>query len=291
MSEGLVTLRTAPRMHFALEREGAFEAHLDYVLTPYVAPAHAEGKLRSINVLRASFEAAGRQAEGEALIERVRSTLGRDRTVWGVKQHPDGTLGWEFYFYDWERRHADLSIASVRAMFAPIVKVTAVEGFALPWHMISVELGAAQLEGEEAAIDVYVDMRSYTLRGRHTELANVYTFHDPKTEIDHVMQRLRSSLHFDWKHDALTQLLPPWMFRCHKLCVANKRHADALYAARIPTSALQKFLVRHEWPLALRAFVDTHAHELDHLLFDVGVDFAREDGRLVTRKTGIYGFF
>ena len=291
MSNGLIALRTPHRAHFALEREGAREAHLDYVLTPYVAPANAEGKLRSINILRASFEAAGRLEQGNALIARVLETLGRDRTVWGIKKRPDGSLGWEFYFYDWERRHADLSIAALRALFAPFVNITAVETFALPWHMISVEVGAAALDGQEAPLDVYVDMRSYTLRGGLPELANLYTFHDPKTEIDHVMQRLRSSLHFDWKRDALTQLLPPWMYRCHKLCVANKRHADALYAARIPTTALQKFLARHDWPLPLRAFIDAHAHELDHLFFDVGVDFAREHDQLVTRKTGIYGFF
>lgn len=291
MNDALVPLRTRHRMPFDLEREGAFESHLDYVLTPYVAPASAEGKLRSINVLRASFEAAGRHAQGEAIIARVLATLGRNRTVWGIKRHPDGTLGWEFYFYDWERRHADLSIASVRALFAPLVNVVAEESFALPWHMISVELGAAQLDGQDAAIDVYVDMRSYTLRGGSAELANIYTFHDPKTEIDHVMQRLRSSVHFDWKRDALTQLLPPWLFRCHRLCVANKRHADALYAARIPVSALQKFLALHAWPEALRGFVETHAHELNHLTFDVGIDFAREAGALHTRKTGIYGFF
>jgi hypothetical protein len=98
-------------------------------------------------------------------------------------------------------------------------------------------------------------------------------------------------VHFDWKRDSLAELLPPWMFRCHKLCVANKRRADALYAARVTTTALERFLARHGWPRELAEFIRVHAGELDHLYWDVGVDFAREDDVVVAGKTGIYGFF
>ncbi len=139
---------------------------------------------------------------------------------------------------------------------------------------------------------VYVDMRSYELSGRAFTFENVYTFHDPRREVDEVLHRLRSSVHLAPARERLAELLPPPLFRCHRLCVANKRASDALYFSRIPTQALRWFLEREAWPEPLRQFVGASGGEFAHLLWDVGLDFrAGEDGRLETGKTGVYGSF
>ncbi len=285
----LVSLKARRLRGVAVEREAAGEPHLDYVLEPYEPRAPAAGKLRSVSVLYASFALAGKESEGRAVVERLRRELGPGRTVWGVKLRPDRSLGWELYFYDRERRHADLSLPTLARALAPEVRLHAREPFPLGWHMVSVELGA--LAGEQMPADVYVDMRSYTLRGDAMELANAYTFHDPRSEIEHFVRRARSSVHFDFRADSLARLLSPGMFRCHRLCFANKRRADAVYAARVGTPELEAFLARHRWPAELTAWVAERRSELDHLCWDVGLDFAREAGALAVGKTGFYGYF
>jgi hypothetical protein len=75
------------------------------------------------------------------------------------------------------------------------------------------------------------------------------------------------------------------------MCVANKRAADAVYYSRVGSRAARDFLVREGWPDALLRFFDAHAHDLGHLLWDVGIDFARTTGDLRVDKSGIYGSF
>jgi hypothetical protein len=232
------------------------------------------------------------EARGAELVQAVRAGLGRDRTVWGLKLR-DGAIAWELYFYDFERARPEVSLAHVRRLLAPFVELDAVETRALPWHMFSVELDAADLAGRRAVpAHLYVDMRSYELRGARVRLENLYTFHDPRREIDEVLHRLRSSLHFDARRDGgLARLLPPSLLRCHRVCVANKRASDALYFSRVPTPVAARFLVEHAWPAPLAGWLAAHAAELDHLLWDLGVDFHSNEGVLHITKSGIYGAF
>lgn len=266
----------------------------DYILQAYTPLAPSAGKLRSVNLLHRSFDAAGVGDEGRALVERVRAWLGPFRTVWGVKHDDEGRQlkGWELYFYDWERAHADLSIAALREHLAPLLRVDAVEPRPLPWHMISVEFSPAQLRAAAAVpVDVYIDMRSYKLRGDALDFENIYTFHDPRAEIDDVLRRLRASVHLDVARDSLGHLLPPRLLRCHRVCVANKRRNDALYFSRIPTPALRWFLRSRGYPEVLYSMLDDEAARLDHLLWDAGLDFASSGGAPVIRRSGFYGSF
>ena len=284
----------APRRALApLEACGPDDRFHDYILSEYEPIAPALGKLRSLNVLVESFAIAGVEREGLALLSAVRSGLGPFRTIWGIKRHhAHGGLGWELYFYDFQRAFADLSIARVASILAPHVRVIGREPRPLPWHMFSVELGAAGLlEGAPSAIDIYIDMRSYKCEGDALVFENVYTFHDARAEIEEVLHRLRSCIHFDPSQDALHRLMPPHLFNCKKICVANKRNADAMYFSRIPTPALSRFLRDHQWPDALQDFVRTREDLLGHLLWDVGIDFRAIDGRATTIKSGIYGSF
>lgn len=276
-----------------LERCGPEDRFHDYVLAEYPAVAPALGRLRSLNLLVESFAHAGVEAEGLALLTAVRDGLGPFRTVWGIKRHHDtGALGWELYFYDFQRAHADLSIARVAALLAPQLQLLGEEPRPLPWHMFSVEFGPEQLRARAgASLDIYIDMRSYKCEAGELRFENIYTFHAARPEIEEVLHRLRACVHFDPRHDALQRLMPPQLFHCHKICVANKRSSDALYFSRISGNALMRFLADHEWPQPLRTFVSDHADALGHLLWDVGLDFQRRDGRATPIKTGIYGSF
>lgn len=265
----------------------------DYVLSEYEPVAPPLGRLRSNAVLAESFALMGVEREGLALVGAVRRALGAFRSVWGVK-HRQGEeeLAWELYFYDFQRAHADLSVPSMIETLRPHLRVEAQEPHPLPWHMFSVELSKAHLlEGRAASVDLYIDMRSYKCSGDQLVFENVYTFHDAKKEIDEVLHRVRSCLHFDPARDGLHLLMPPHLFNCRKICVANKRSSDAMYFSRIGTPALTRFLSDQRWPSPLRDFVATRQDELSHLLWDVGVDFKAIAGQATPVKTGIYGSF
>ena len=280
----------------ALERCEPGDLLHDYVLLEYPPRIPAAGKLRGLNVLIESFALAGIEDAGVALINHIRQHLGPFRTVWGIKHEPaapaEKQLRWELYFYDRKREHADLSIDRMRSLLAPHLTVAASEPYPLPWHMFSVEFSPDQLVGAaEAPLDVYVDMRSYKLDGQGLRFENIYTFHYAQAEIDDILHRLRSSLHYRDGHDRLVDLMPPHLVDCRKICVANKSATDALYFSRVTTAALTRFLREHSWPESLRDFVESREDEFSHLCWDVGVDFSRVGGKPKTIKTGIYGSF
>lgn len=283
-----------PRLATTLpETCGPDDRFHDYVLLEYEPVASAVDKLRSLNMLVESFAVGGVESEGVALMNAVRTELGPFRTVWGIKwHHARKELGWELYFYDFKREHEDISIPNLKRILAPHVKVSGNEPRPLPWHMFSIEMDRPQLRGETAsALDIYVDMRSYKCAGDEAVFENVYTFHHARSEIDDILHRIRSCMHFDPARDRLERLMPPHLFNCRKICVANKRQTDSLYFSRVTTRALMRFLVDHGWPEQLHGFVADREEKLNHLLWDVGVDFRAESGVATPVKTGIYGSF
>lgn len=282
-----------PRATTPPERCGPDDRFHDYVLAEYAPVAPALGKLRALNLLVESFALAGLEREGLALLTAVRAGLGPYRTVWGVKRHHDtGELGWELYFYDFQRAHADLTIPRIAAILAPHLQLAGDEPRPLPWHMFSVEFGPEQLRAQApASLDLYIDMRSYKSEAGTLRFENIYTFHEARPQIEEILHRLRACVHFDPQRDALNKLMPPQLFNCHKICVANKRHTDALYFSRISGSALRRFLADHHWPEPIQSFMHHHADALGHLLWDVGVDFQRRDGLATPIKSGFYGSF
>ncbi len=144
----------------------------------------------------------------------------------------------------------------------------------------------------EVDLVAHLTVRSYALSGDTLTFENIYTFHDPKTEIDDLRRRLDASVHVDTERVGLGALLPPAMMTCHKACFANKRDGDALYFSRVATADVTPFLRARRWPDAFVAWMDAWAPRLDPLSWDVGVDFtAGTEGRPRFRRSGLYGHF
>lgn len=299
MGASLPLLENVDRVDDRYERCASGEPLHDYILERYDPRVEPEGKLRSVNLLYESFIAAGVEATGRKLVDAVRTALGPFRTVWGVKHDATGTLrGWELYFYDWYRVHPDLSVAHLREMLAPFVRLEAQLPSHVRWHMLSVDMGLDALRTAElgstpaeASVHAYVDMRSYALRGTSMTFQNVYTFHDPRAEVDDILARLRASLYVDLDTHPLHVLIPPELFECHRICVANKRDGDALYFSRVSTPALARFLRDHGYPSPLRDLVVRESAALEHLRWDVGIDFTASPEGPRIRRSGFYGSF
>ena len=266
----------------------------DYCLLPYpVVPASSA--LSSRNLLDTALRLMNREAEGSALVDRLRAAFGAHRTVWGVTRNTQcGSFSLELYLY--RRPHAaeDLSVQRFAEILAPTTALLSRVHAGLAWHMFSVQLDAAQLTGKRPALaTVYSDAvsMSYTLRDDVPELANHYDFHHPQRGIDAILEQLAASVHAPTTPAALVDRLPPQLQRCYHVCVAQKRDADAIYHSRVSTEQLLFFLHKHGWPATFKDLLTDNHAAFRHLLWDIGASYQRGVGQLVWPKSGVYGSF
>lgn len=271
--------------------------YADYCQWPYDPPAPTFGKLRQSSLLWAALAAAGAHENLSAACRELRRVLGPFRTVYGVKLQ-DGRLSFEFYFYDYARLERDLSITKVLAALGPYVKCDLPPVEQRPYFMFSLDLDDAIVTGAAplGEIDIYVGNPGssvssgicYAHRADGLELKNFYFFFDARSEQRHIADKVATSAHLD-AHFDLDQILWPEMVDCGVIVVANKRRHDGIYFSRLRSAQLGLFFERARWPAAISDVYRQNARRLDHLLFDVGIDYAVDGGRAVVLKSAFYG--
>jgi hypothetical protein len=271
--------------------------YADYCQWPYDPPAPTFGKLRQSSLLWAALDASGAHENLVAACRELRRVLGPFRTVYGVKL-ADGQLSFEFYFYDYARLERDLSIPKVLAALGPYARCELPSVEHRPYFMFSLDLDNAITTGAAplAEIDVYVGNPGsavssgicYAHRATGLELKNFYFFFDAQSEQRHIADKVATSAHLDAPFD-LTQILWPEMLDCGVIVVANKRRHDGIYFSRIRSTQLGQFFERAQWPAALRDLHTQNARRFDHLLFDIGIDYAVENGQVKILKSAFYG--
>lgn len=279
-----------------LELSQPSDPYFDYCLQPYVPRPATQEALRAVNVLVESFARAGVEAEGVALIERLRATLGLNKTVWGIKHRVGVPIrAWELYFYNWAspgEREGGIELGPVVDACGPLVDVPVGPCSGLPWHMFSVELDSTVLRaGRGATVEFYIGSRNYTLRSDGLEMKNMYTFHRPLEDVADLLERLDLCPHFDRTISHTGTLIPFELKECHRVCVANKRNHDAMYFHRVDTRTMRWFARWQRWPEDFTAHLDDLGPRLEHLLWDVGFDYRRTMGGLEFVQSGIYGTF
>jgi len=266
---------------------------MDYCLLPYDAEPAADA-LASTTMLTAGLAAMGALDAGEALCDRIVDELGPHRTVWGIgRDHVSGEITCELYFY--RRPHSqDVDLALVDSLLAPTIELASTLNDSVPWHMLSVELGAGHFGGNWPAIArIYSDVTglSYAVDGESLVLENRYDFHHPQRDIDAILQDLRASLHAPDTAASLRDRLPPQLLDCYHVCVAQKRTADAVYFSRIDGGAFGWFLAHCDWPELVQSTWRKHASRLEHVRWDVGFSYRRSGDSITITKSGWYASF
>jgi len=273
------------------------DRYADYCQWPYDPPAPVGGKWRQSSLLWLALHAAGADPRLAAACGELRRGLGAFRTVYGVKL-ADGRLSFEFYFYDYDRLDRSLSIPRVLSVLSPFVRCELPPVERRPYFMFSLDLDDAIVTGRAplAEIDVYVGNPGSTVssgicyahRADGLELKNFYFFFDAMAERAQIVDKVATSAYLDAGRD-LTEILWPELRDCGVVVVANKRNRDGVYFSRIRAGQLQHFLHRAGWPAAIAVPFAAELPRLDHLLYDVGIDYAVEDGRIVITKSAFYG--
>jgi hypothetical protein len=85
--------------------------------------------------------------------------------------------------------------------------------------------------------------------------------------------------------------LLPELRDCQTICVANKQDHDCVYFSGVDVVQLGFFLRRLQYPAQVIEFVEENRPMLDHLLFDVGIDYRTAGSDVVFLKSGYFGVF
>jgi hypothetical protein len=281
------------------EREPVYttgeDRFFDYCLQPYDPLRDPRGKLRSESLLWNSLDVAAAPRELDEALQAVQRTAGRDMTVCGIK-HQEGRLWWELYFYDRLKEDPAVRAESIIGAVAPWFQIVPRPRETVPYFMFSFDvLPDTAAGGKVEVVNLYLPYyqvqggRSYKLSADRLEMDNVYRFLHPKTEIHQILHEIRQSVFVDYTRVRLSQVLLPELIDCNRICVAKKRFADAVYYSGIDVDQLLFFLRTFTYPPAVLAFVQGHRRQLDHLRFDVGIDYTmRPDGSLVMTKSSYY---
>ena len=277
------------------------DKYRDYCLWDYHPLRPHAGKIRQSSLLWQSFLALRAPPKLRAMCEALRRGLGPFETVWGVKCIGD-SFSWELYFYDYERLGRRVSIERVLDILRPFAPSGLTLPGARPYFMFSIDLDAdlaAGLHGIDT-LSVYLGSPDnavssgicYQLTvGEKLRLDNLYYFFDAHQHWDQIVAKVAASAHLDLCGLPIDQILWPEMRDCGVIVVANKKFNDGVYFSRINVDQLILCLDRLGWPATIREFIRENRDRLDHLLYDVGIDYRMIDGRIEVIKSAYYGIF
>jgi hypothetical protein len=120
-------------------------------------------------------------------------------------------------------------------------------------------------------------------------LANFYFFFDARKEMEEIAAKVGCSAHHDLRGLPVSGILRPELLDCGVIVVANKKLHDGVYFSRIKIDPLIGFLEREGFPADLVNFAKEYRNGLDHMLYDVGIDYIVERGAVRVLKSAFYG--
>jgi hypothetical protein len=283
-----------------LETTTENDPYFSYCLWPYRPVAPSAGKLRQVNLLFQTFDLMNADERMFELVGLIRQAVGLGHTVWGAK-FSGGTLSWEYYFYDYRRLARVRSIPLVLDAIRPLVRCELPPGEQVPYFMFSLDVGDELVAGARGLDEIHVYIGnvgsavssgiSYSFTGAGRRLENFYFFFDPRKHLADIRHKVASSVFLEIERVGPDEVIWRELLDCNTVCVANKQRNDCIYFAGVRVDALLWFLERMRYPDSIVAFVCEHRDRLDHLLYDVGIDYRMEDGKIVVLKSAYYGTF
>ncbi len=289
-----------PESPLPIERVKPGDPLRDYCLWDYSPRTEPEGKWHASNLLFQSFKAAGLDDTFIPVCEAIREAIGFNQTVWGVKM-AQGRISWEFYFYDYQRLERQVSISKLLEVLKPFVSCELSYSEQRPYFMFSLDLDASWGQPRSTLKEINIYMGnvgsnvssglSYSLTKDGLLFENLYSFFDAEHERETAIEKALCSSHFDLPNFPLDSLFLPQLIDCGVLVVSNKRECDGVYFSRVGVDQLLWFMDEMAYPEALSGYIRANRDQLDHLNFDLGLDYLWRDGRIQFHKTAYYGVF
>lgn len=284
--------------HYELNTSG--DELFDFCLWQYPHQHSTQDKFKSINLLFNSFQTAQLDNKAVKFCHDIRSSIGTDKTVWGVKNLA-GKISWELYFYDYERLERNVSISQLIDTINPYASCPLPYDETTPYFMFSLDLDEKLISKQRNIdeINIYIGNPStavssgicYSLTKEGLKLSNLYYFFDRKEHWEDIINKTACSAHLSLTQLTIEELLWPEIIECETIVVANKKNNDGLYFSRINIDQLIGFLKRCNYPYGIINFVEKNRNNLDHMLYDVGIDYIMKNGKVEIVKSAYYGFF
>ncbi|WP_020175408.1 hypothetical protein [Methyloferula stellata] len=280
-----------------IERVGPHDRFADYCLWDYEPRGPAAGKLRSSTLLWTFLEMTGADPFVRDCCEAMRRTLGPFKTVWGIKER-FGHFSYEFYFYDYERLERTTSIERVLGGLSPFVSSNLTVSPQRPYFMFSLDIDDRTIATRRIdELSLYIGNPTnsvssgicYNVTAEAIRLDNLYYFFDREREIADIRAKIACSAHLDLRNFDLDAILWPDMMDCGIVVVANKKFNDGVYFARLPFDGFERFVRKVGFPPDYAGFISEHSGELDHMLYDVGIDYISTESGIKIVKSAIYG--
>ena len=288
--------KIAGKFEYTAEQDRFF----DFCLWEYKPVASYTNKFRSVNLLFHSFDIMGVNERIFDLVQAIREGIGVSRTVWGLK-HLGENIAWEFYFYDYRRRERERSITKLLDVIRPFIPCEVKENENYHYFMFSVDINDDLISGGKDLEEVHMYIGNpgstvssgicYSLTSGGTRLENFYFFFNAEKHLNDILDKIACSAYVDSTQIGIDKILWPELKNCKVIVVANKQENDAVYYSGINVDQLIFFLNKMNYHSELISFVEDNRSSLDHLLYDVGIDYRMEGKDLVLLKSAYYGIF
>jgi hypothetical protein len=288
--------KTLDRLEYTTDQD-VFSSYCLYRYEPLVP---LENKYRSVNLLYHSFDLFQVNERAFELVQAIRKAIGMSRTVWGAK-HSGDRVSWEFYFYDYRREEREISISRILEVIKPFIPCEVRANENQPYFMFSIDIDNDLISGSRdlETIHMYIGNTastfssgiSYSLTSKETTLENFYFFFDPKEHMNDMLNKVFCSAHIDPTLVTVDEIVWPELRKCRTICLANKQRNDCIYFSGIDIDQFIFFLRRMNYPGEIISFMERNKSKLDHLQYDVGLDYRMEGKNLVFLKSGYYGVF
>ena len=282
------------------QRMKSGDPYFNYCHWPYEPPASGTGKLRPDILLFKAVSEMPHAAWLTKTLQTIQRGLGDFRSVYGVKRI-NSEWALEIYIYDYERQGRVVSVERLEQATNGLLKFPVTVDSRIPYFMFSFDLTeqAAQQNGALSCVHIYIGNPgsqvssgiAYEFSAEGRQLENFYFFFDAQKQQKDIVDKLECSVFCDTSRLSLDELYRPELRECQTICLANKRTCDTIYFSGVNIDQLLFFLNWQQYPDDYVRFVEERHHELDHLLYDVGVDYRANSGKLQFVKHGFYGVF
>jgi hypothetical protein len=282
------------------ERMRPGDPYLNYCHWPYESHCEGVGKLRPATLL---YQAVSQMPHAEWMVgtlQAIQRGVGDFRCVYGVKLI-DERWALEVYIYDYDRSDRVVSIERLQHACGGRLQFPDVVDSRIPYFMFSFDLteDVAASDGRLPSVHVYIgnpgsDVSSgiaYEFTDTTRQLENFYFFFESQTHRQQILDKLECSAILDSWNQPIDELFRPELRDCNTICLANKRTCDTVYFSGVNIDQFLFFLNWQDYPADFVRFVRDRRDVLDHLLFDVGVDYCSINGTLKFVKHGFYGIF
>lgn len=243
------------------------------------------------------------------LIDRIHSFCDYYKTLWGIK-YEKGEISFEFYFY-YPHLYEKHKFETITQVISPYLKNT-LQGdeLKMDYGCLSFNFDGGKIEGVNVYVsDKYdsleINNQSYFIQHRQKPILinNYYSllkekgfhddgfhFRDSSEKILPIAQKLfpdedLSLIHFYKEYNYLksnTDSIFP-------MGVVDKNDAIGLYFMSLSIVQFIEFLTVHKYPNLFIDEIISNQNNLNHIRYDIGIDFYIKDNKVCIKKTAFFG--